>query len=132
MNFEHLYKKSPATFYIDIDYTYNADDADADKEFAVSDNTYGITFSEELQFWENNPSTFRFRYETVAAEVETSKRSSMTLTYEQPVILKWATLFFFNSYAAASYSEDDSNNTNTLTNRLDVIFPTFYSLFNIL
>lgn len=130
MNYEHLYKKDPATFYIDFDYTYNADDADADKSFAVSDNTYGVTLSEELVLWKNNPSTFRFRYEQVAAEEESSKKSSMTLTYEQPVILKWATLFFYNSYAVASYTEADTSNTNILTNRLDTIFPTFYGLFN--
>ena len=130
LNYEHLYKKLPATFYIDFDYAHNADDADADKEFAAADATYGVTFSEELQIWKNNPSTFRFRYETVAAEVETSSNTSMTFTYEQIVILKKVTLFFYNSYAMSSYAEADTSNTNTLTNRVDAIFPTFYGLFN--
>ncbi len=130
MNYEHLYKKLPATFYIDIDYTYNADDADADESFAAADNTYGITFSEELQIWANNPSTFRFRYESVAAEEETDTNSSMTLSYEQVLLLSKVTLFFSNSYAITEYPDSESSNTTSLTNRVDAIFPTFYKLFN--
>ena len=130
MNYEHLYKKRPATFYVDVDYTYNADDADADENFDAADNTYGLTFSEELQFWENNPSTFRLRYEQVSAEVETSSNSSYSLSYEQVVLLKKFTLFLSNSYIITEYPDAESSNTTSLTNRADFIFPTFYKLFN--
>ena len=130
MNYEHLYRKLPATFFMDLDYTYNADDADADEEFAASDNTYGITLSEEVQFWDNNPSTFRFRFENVAAEEETNLRSVMSLSYEQIVLLSKTTLFFYNNYAVTTYTEAETSNTTALTTRLDAIFPTFYKLFN--
>jgi hypothetical protein len=132
MNYEHLYKTLPATFYMDFDYTYNADDAAAEEEFAASNNTYGATFSEELQLFTNNPSTFRFRYESLAAEEETGSSSTLTLSYEQVVLLKRTTLFFTNSYAMTSMSDSDSEslNTNTLTSRLDAILPSVYNLFN--
>ncbi|MFT6632972.1 MAG: hypothetical protein ACJAS4_002940 [Bacteriovoracaceae bacterium] len=132
MNYEHLYKTLPATFYMDFDYTYNADDAAAEEEFAASNNTYGATFSEELQLFANNPSTFRFRYESLAAEEETGSSSTLTLSYEQVVLLKRTTLFFTNSYAMTSMSDSDSEslNTNTLTSRLDAILPSVYNLFN--
>ena len=132
MNYEHIYKTLPATFYMDFDYTYNADDAAAEEEFAASNNTYGATFSEELQLFTNNPSTFRFRYESLAAEEDTGSSSTMTLTYEQVVLLKRATLFFTNSYAMTSMNDSDSEslNTNTITSRLDAILPSVYNLFN--
>lgn len=132
MNYEHSYKKRAATFYTDIDYTSNADDADADKKFAASDNTYGITFSEELQFWKYNPSTFRLRYESVAAEEDTATNSTITLSYEQVVLLKKVTIFLMNSYGMTTFAEveAETSNTNTLTSRVDLIFPTFYKLFN--
>jgi hypothetical protein len=132
MNYEHSYKSRPATFYIDLDYTYNADDADADEEFAVSDNTYGITLSEELQFWQNNPSTFRFRFENISAQLEADKSTILSLTFEQVIYLSKVTLFSYNNYSVTNYSEETSqaNNTTSLTTRLDAIFPTFYKLFN--
>lgn len=132
MNYEHLYKDLPATFYMDFDYTYNADDADADEEFAASNNTYGATFSEELQLWVNNPSTFRFRYETAAAEEESNSSSTLTMTYEQVVILPKTTLFLTNSYAQTTYNDSDSEslNTNVLVSRIDAICPAFFGLFN--
>ncbi len=130
MNYEHHYSAKPATFFTDIDYTYNADDADADESFAASDNTYGVTFSEELQFWENNPSTFRLRFENVAAEEDTSNSTNLSFSYEQVVILKWMTLFFYNNYTQTSYPSNDTSNTTALTNRLDMIMPSFYKLFN--
>jgi tetratricopeptide (TPR) repeat protein len=130
MNYEHIYSKNPATFYMDFDYTYNADDGDADEEFAASNNTVGATFSEELQLWKSNPSTFRFRYEQVTAEEETSSNSSISLTYEQIMIFKHLTLFMYNNYNSSTYAKADTSNANTLTTRLDFIFPTFYKLFN--
>jgi hypothetical protein len=132
MNYEHLYKSLPATFYMDFDYTYNADDGDADEKIAASNNTIGVTFSEELQIWANNPSTFRLRYETLAAEETTSSSSTITMTYEQVAMLTRTTLFFTNSYAQTTYNEADSEslNTTTMTTRLDAIFPTFFNLFN--
>lgn len=130
MNYEHLYNKGPATFYIDLDYKYTADDADADESFAFANNTYGLTLSEELQFWKNHPSTFRFRYETVSADEDTSNNNVTTLTYEQVIQLKRTTIFLFNSYGLTRYPDAETSNTNTYTFRVDFIFPTFYKLFN--
>jgi len=130
VNYEHLYKALPATMYLDFDYTYNADDADADEKFAASDTTYGFQLSEELQMWANNPTTFRFRYENVAAEVDTAQNTSFSFNYEQVFILNWATLFWFNSYRMTSFPNAEENDINTLTSRMDIILPTFYRLFN--
>lgn len=130
MNFEQVYKKRPATFYMDLDYTYNADDTDADKKIEAANNTYGITLSQEVQFWQNDPSTFRIRYENVNAELDSYTNSSYSLSYEQVIVLGWSTLFLYNNYATKTYPNAETSNTNTLTNRIDMILPTFKGLFN--
>lgn len=132
VNYEHSYNKRPATFFVDFDYTYNASfDTDEDS-FTASDNTSAVTFSEEIQLWKNNPSTFRFRYTSVAAQVDTSSTLSTAFVWEQVINYGKITFFLYNDYTLKTFNESsaETGNTNTLTNRVDVIFPTFYNLFN--
>ncbi len=125
-NFEHEYEKKPATFYLDIDYTYNADDADADDSISAANNTYGMTLSEELQFFQGNPSTFRFRLESVAAVEDENKNSNYSFSYEQVWGFKFVTLFLYNNYRVTSYDTEEASDTNALTNRIDIIFPSLF------
>jgi hypothetical protein len=131
-NYEHVYNDAPATFYMDFDYTYNADDADADETMAFSSTVIGFTFSEELQLWKNNPSTFRYGYTSKDADNIAASTSGHAFTFEQIMLLKSTTLFSYNNFTTTRYSDEDSLglNTNALTLRLDAIFPTLWGLFN--
>jgi hypothetical protein len=131
-NFEHMYNTKPATFYMDFDYTYTADDADADKSIAFASTATGVTLSEELQIWKDNPSTFRYGYTIKNADDTSLSTTATSLTFEQVILLKKVTLFSYNNYTLTRYSEVDSeaNNTDAMTFRLDAIFPTLWGLFN--
>lgn len=131
-NFEHIYNDAPATFYFDLDYTYTADDADEDENLDFASTAYGLTLSEELQIFENNPSTFRFNYTTTAAEVETLSTASYGLSYEQIVLLKFCTVFWYNNYNITRFDDATAkaSDSNTVTSRVDLIFPTLWGLFN--
>lgn len=135
INYEHIYNEAAATFFIDLDYTYNADYADGDdvgSTFTHSDSVYGITLSEELQLITGKPSIFRFSYSKTVGVEETDSLTSMGFNYEQIVPIGRTTLYFLNSYTMSEYVEEDSEglNTNTLFSRIDMIFPTFMGLFN--
>ena len=131
-NFEHMYNNAPATLYFDLDYTYNADDSDADKSFAFATEVYGMTISEELQLFENNPSTFRFNYAMTSAEDESASFKTYGFSYEQLILFKKITLFWYNNLSFSKYDDSASNSldVNALISRIDFIFPTFYNLFN--
>lgn len=132
INYEHLYKNRPATFYIDFSYSYNADYAESGDSFSFTDTEVSMTLSEELQFWRDKPSTFRFDYSITSAEITTSSFNSIGFTYEQVYPIGRTTLFFTNSYDINTYEEasSESLNTTVMTTRIDSIFPTFYGLFN--
>lgn len=136
MNYEHMYNNAPATFFFDISYGYRADasvaSADNKREMAFADSTVAVVASEELQFWKGNPSTFRLRYAQVTAENETQNSTNTVFNYEQIIGLGRTTLFLFNSFDQRRMADaaQNSADTDTLTNRLDAIFPTFFGLFN--
>lgn len=130
MNYEHTYKNQPATTYIDFDYKYTADDADADEKFAESLKTYGVQISEQIPLWTGNPTTFRLRYEKNTAVEETASFNSLAFNLEQIMFVGRTTLYWFNSYTVSNYAEAETSNSNVLTSRMDFIFPTFFNLFN--
>ncbi len=131
-NFEHIYNSAPATMYLDLDYTYNADDTDADEKLEFASNAYGATLSEEMQIFQNNPSTFRINYAKTAADLDTNSNSSFGFNYEQLVLLGYTTLYWYNNYNVVRYDDESSEtlNANAITSRLDAIFPTLWGLFN--
>lgn len=134
-NYEFIYNDAPATIFTDFDYTYNADDADADDEFAEASQVTGVQLSTQLEFSKNNPTTLRFRYALTDAVTDTSDYSTVSFGYEQIYLTKHITFFLFSQYAMNTYSDSDSeaSNNNAFTLRLDSIVasiealtPTFY------
>lgn len=132
MNYEHMYDKRPATFYIDFDYTYNANDANEFGEYEFSDAVTGVSLAEEVQFWKNNPSVFRTIYRSSQAELEANSYTSLSFGFEQAIHIDRTLLYFFNDYTSRTYNDAASEvlNTNILTNRVDVMMPTLYTWFN--
>lgn len=136
LNFEHIYNDAPATFYVDLTYAYSADGADASadekKQLAYSNTTTAVQFSEELQFWKGNASTFRFRYSTTVDDDTTQNRNNQVLGFEQLIQVARTTFYWFNSYDMARYKDSSmqTSNTNTLVSRMDIMLPTFFGLFN--
>lgn len=129
-NYEHLYNKAPATTYLNIDYTYNADDSDADKKLSKLNTVSAFTLSESLQFWLNNPTIFRYKYSETSAEVETQNSSSHSFIWEQLINKGSFTLYTYTAFDFVRYKEDKTSDSNIINLRGDLILPTAWGLFN--
>ncbi len=130
INYEHIYNNTPATFYINLDYSINEDDADADDTLAKASSTTSFSLSEGIQIWDGNPSTFRYRLSSTTAEVETESSSTNSLIWEQLVNRGSQTFFFYTAFDMTIYPEAESSNTNAITLRVDWILPTLWGLIN--
>lgn len=132
MNFEHMYNDSAATFYVNFAYTYNANFEVDEDAYTYTGNELALTLSEELRFWKDHPSTFRFRIGNTTTEDATASFNSYALSWEQIVNMSSTILFFTNSYTVNTFREVEvkEKDNNAFTTRLDSIFPTFFGLFN--
>lgn len=119
--YEHYYNKAPATFFLDLDYTYNMDDADVDDNLEKSSDGIGVTFSEQLQFWKNNPTIFRFKYATTEALEEVNNFNTTIFTFEQLMLVNSNIFYLTTSYAQNEFVEEVTQNNSSLTFRLDFI-----------
>lgn len=130
LNYEHLYKNSPATLYINIDYTMSYDDADGDDKQEASSTTSSVQISEGFQLWAGNPTTMRYRFSKTTAEDETLSYNTNSFIWEQVVNRGGLTLFFFSTFELNRYDEAQTANTNIFTFRGDWIWPTIFGLIN--
>lgn len=132
LNFEHIYNENPATFYVNLAYTYNADYGETGEDFTYAGNEISLTLSEELRFWADHPSVFRLRYRNVTSENVTESYNAYTVIWEQIISVNRTILFFTNSYTLNSYRDPEAKESShgSISTRLDLIFPTFLSLFN--
>lgn len=128
--YEHSYNKAPATAYLNIDYSYNADDADADETLEKSSTINAFTFSEELQFWRGNPTIFRVKRSTTDAVLETSSMETTGFVFEQMVTLGRTMLYWYSAYDMNRYEANEPGDNNSTTFRLDALLPDFKGLFN--
>jgi len=129
-NYEHMYNKAPATTYLNLDYTFKADDADADKKLKKSSQTTAITISEQLEFWTTNPTTLRYKFSQTKAEVDTSSFNTSSFIWEQLINRGSYTLFTYTSFDFLRFPSATSSNNNMITLRADLILPTAFGLFN--
>jgi tetratricopeptide (TPR) repeat protein len=129
-NFEHSYNKMPATTYLSIDYTYKADDANADKKLEKSSTSNSVTLSEELQFWKNNPTTLRYKFSQTKALTETASFNTHSAIWEQLINRGKYSIFTYTAFDMNTYPKAESSNTNIFTVRADLILPTVWKLFN--
>lgn len=130
INYEHIYKETPATFYINLDYAINEDDADADNTLAKTSTTTSFTFSEGIQIWAGNPSTFRYKFSSTTAEEETESSTTNSLIWEQLINRGSQTFFFYTAFDMTSYAEAETSNNNGITLRVDWILPTLWGVIN--
>jgi hypothetical protein len=130
INVEHNYNKSPATTYLNIDYTYREDDVNLDDTLEKSSDTTSFTISEELQFWINNPTTLRYRYTQTKAVEDVSSFDTHSLIWEQVLALSNFSIFFYTAYDLNSYQENSQSDTSSITLRADLLLPAFFGLFN--
>ncbi|MBC74911.1 MAG: hypothetical protein CME64_02760 [Halobacteriovoraceae bacterium] len=128
--YEHFFNEAPATTYLDIGYTYNADDIDEDESLEKSDTVASVTLSEQLQIWKNNPSTFRLRYAQTNAEDANNELSSYGVVYEQAIAALNSLFYLYTAYDKNTYAERTSEDNVSTTIRLDALMPDVYNLFN--
>lgn len=130
VNHEHSYNDAPATFYIDTEFTYNADDADADKTMALSSQVTSFSLNEELQLISGQSSNFRFQYSSTAPANDGEKYSTTSLTYEHLLYIGGTSIFGFIGQDRTRYASTTTQDTNILNSRFDFIFPTVWILFD--
>ncbi len=130
VNYEHVYNNLPATTYLKFDYTNKLDDGDADDTLEKASDAFSIELSETLQFWNQNPTTFRYTYTQSDHEETDLSYTTHSLTWEQVVNLSRYTIFLYNSFDLNDYQNDSAASNRSLTIRADFLLPEFYSLFN--
>jgi tetratricopeptide (TPR) repeat protein len=130
INYEKTYNNAPATTYIDLDYTTQSDDSDADETLEQNYTQLGVTISEERQFWLGNPTTLRFKFSQTTDETPTESFNSIGVVWEQLIMMGSYTLYLYNSLDLTRFPDAEAGDTNALTMRGDFIFPTFFGLFN--
>ena len=132
LNYEKTFNNAPATTYFDFIYGVAEDDSDADKQLDKSFIEKGISLSEERQFWRGNPTTLRLKYIEYDYVDELSEESNnvSSFIWEQVLNLSSFTIYLYNAYDMTRYSENNTTDTNGLTIRMDLIFPTLFNWFN--
>lgn len=130
LNFEHSYRDRPATTYLEYDYSYGANAMNPDEKLKKFDGTHMFGISEEIPFFKENPSIFRFRYYAVKGVDELNSFQSQSYIWEQLYTLGTINLYSYLSQDINRYSVDKNMDNNTLSGRLDFIFPTIANLFN--
>lgn len=130
VNYEHLYNNRAATFFLGLSYTYGADDADTDKSFDKRDERTAVSFSEQLELWANNPSTFRYTYSKLEDVTVENNYNTHGLSYEQVILIGKSTLFIYSNYDMNKYLDEEDLNNNSFLFRADYIFGTVFGLFN--
>lgn len=128
--YEHTFNDSPATTFLDVGHTYNADDADQDDKIEKSDTTTGFTLSEQVQLWRGHPTIFRLKHYQTQAEDETADRTLTGATYEQIINLGATALYLYTAFDQTRYAQYNSEDNDAVTGRLDVLLPDLYGLFN--
>jgi tetratricopeptide (TPR) repeat protein len=130
INYEHQYKKNPATFYINIDYTlmdsYDTQAEQLQKMGAIT----SLMLSEGIQLWQGHPSTFRYKFAQMDAVIEASSSITHSLIWEQLISRGDQAFFFYTAYDVVRFAENSTTNNDTFTLRADWIFPTIANFFN--
>lgn len=130
VNFEHQIKKKPATTYLGVRMSQSVDDENADDKLEKRDDSWTFSLSEAMNLWGNYTTTVGFDYTNIEAVEETSNRTITSFSLEQLYFVGQTTFFLFASLDTTSFVEEDTFDSTATTLRLDLIFPSFFKLFN--
>lgn len=128
--YEHIYNRAPATLYLDLNYSFDADDTDQDDEVEEAETVRGFTLSEQIQLWVGNPSIFRLRYNSADSVFETYDRSTTSAVWEQIIPIGNSVIYGYTSYDMTRYPDLEEYDTNGYTVRVDALLPDFRGWFN--
>lgn len=130
VNYEHIYNNTPATLYLNFDYTNIEDDADADNTLAKASSKTTVTVSEGIQLWSGNPTTMRYKLARSTAVNATNSYSTNSIIWEQILYKGSQTFFFYTAFDMTRYPKANTSNTNAATIRVDWILPTLGGVIN--
>jgi len=119
--FEHIVNSSAATMFLDFDYTYNLDDADGDDNLEKSSDGIGVTVSEQLQIWKNNPSIFRFQFTSTEALEEVNNFITTSLIYEQMILMSSNIFYLTSSFNTNTFEDNPTEDSTSTSLRADFI-----------
>jgi len=119
---EHFYSKRAATFFLNLDYTYSADDADADDEVEKASDTKAVTLSEQLELMKGNPTIFRYKYSLFEGLEETENYTTHSMIVEQMINTSNLMYYLTLRYSTETYDESETQDNTEISFRSDFIF----------
>ncbi len=126
--YEHSFRKKPASFLVDYEYSEARRDVNAREEFDFNSRTHALMLGERFNFFRYGESVARVRYRLLDSFLSDSDSTSTSLVFEQVMSIGLTTLLFYGSYDMMRV-KNESFDTNGLTFRTDLILPRFEDWF---
>lgn len=123
--FEHKAFKNPASFLINLSYNYNAEDRLSQKDIIFNDRSQSFEVGEKFKYFSFGESTLKFKLKNLTSYIETSDYNSTTVSFDQLIFRQKSVFIFLILNNATSYTNEEANNTNSTTFRLDYLKPNF-------
>lgn len=125
LSFEHKAFKNPASFLLNFDYEYNAEDRLSNKEIIFNDRNHSIEFGERVKYFSFGETTFKLKFKTLSSYVDTSNYTATILSIDQILIKDKSLYVFLFLNNSSNYENDITSNTNSTTFRIDYLRPEF-------
>ncbi len=126
--YEHTFRKKPASFLVDYDFSEARRDVNAREEFDFNSRTHAFMVGERFNFFSSGESVARLRYRILDSFLSDSDSTSTSFVFEQVMSLGSTTLLFYGSYDMMRV-KNEAFDTNALTFRTDLILPRFEDWF---
>ncbi len=126
--YEHTFRKKPASFLVDYEFSEAQRDVNAREEFEFNSRTYSVMVGERFSYFRSGESVVRLRYRLLDSFLSDSDSKATSVVLEQIMSLGTTTLLFYGSYDMVRV-QNEAFDTNALTFRTDLILPRFEDWF---
>jgi tetratricopeptide (TPR) repeat protein len=127
-SYEHSYKKKPASFLLDYEYSESRRDVNGEKDLEFNSRTHAVVLGERLTLFNGGESTLRFRYRAMESYLENSDSKIMSLIFDDVRNFASSTMVFLVSRDWMRI-ENSIYDTDSWTFRGDFIFSRFKDWF---
>ncbi|MCT4641841.1 MAG: hypothetical protein N4A33_06035 [Bacteriovoracaceae bacterium] len=121
VTYDHYAFKRAATTYLRFSFGNNFIYDVNESGYDTKDTPITISLSEEVRYFKDLPSTFRYIYIGTGSNIDSRKNTSHSFVYEQLMKIWGLRHYLFTSYTMTNYDTDDTNNTRAFTIRDDLL-----------
>ena len=125
LSLAHKHFGNPATFYLNIDYDYNAEDREGKKETIFNNRTLTFELGNKFKYFKFGNTTMKVKRKVFTSYSSTLDNKTNTVAMDQLLIKRGKVILFLFNYDMTRYDSSDTNDTNTLLLRSDFIWPSF-------